>query len=188
MLGIVSGSLNGLNCGGDLPDYYTYVGHRQILAWVAKTVEEAKNPLSKFDFIDDNTIDVRCKYDEDCPEENCFEGLCTGRSTASSTRRRMKPNPDCPIDNPCKGRRERECGPAKCNRYGDSCWCETRRRTGRQAPDVVEDVQTRENTEFDFVEGEPDEWEIACAVDDDCPHRWYCFEEVSQSIFSMVFF
>ena len=99
----------------------------------------------------------------------------------------MKPNPDCPIDNPCKGRRE-GCGPAKCNRYGDSCWCETRRRTGRQAPDVVEDVQTRENTEFDFVEGEPDEWEIACAVDDDCPHRWYCFEEVSQSIFSMVFF
>ena len=103
----------------------------------------------------------------------------------SSTRRRMKPNPSCPIDKPCKGRRERECRPAKCNRYGDSCWCETRRRTGRQAPD--EHVQPRENTEFDFVEGEPDEWEIACAEDDDCPHRWYCFEEVSLSIFPIFF-
>ena len=42
----------------------------------------------------------------------------------------------------------------------------------------MEEVEVEENDEYDFVEGKPEEWEIACDTGDDCPHLWYCAEEV----------
>ena len=179
ILGIVSGSLNSLTCGGELPDYYTYVGSQEILDWIDITVKAAKNKLSKFSFIDDNTIYTRCQGKEDCPQNDfCEEGFCYTRSTLSSTGSRpsLKPNPACPEETPCKGRRDEECRKAKCNRYGDSCWCETRRRGRRSATENVEEVE--QNGEYDFIEGKPEEWEITCDTADDCPHLWYCAEKV----------
>ena len=159
-----------------MPDYYTYVGNSEILNWIGETYRAAGAPLSKFNHIDDDEIHIRCKDEEDCPRGNfCFERFCYERSTKSASKQSMRPNPTCPKSRPCKGRREEECREAKCNRYGDSCWCEARRRTGRQALDVV---QREEPGEFDFVEGEPQEWEIPCSNGDDCPHLWYCFEKV----------
>ena len=160
-----------------MPDYYTYVGNSEILNWIGEAYRAAGAPLSKFNHIDDDEIHIRCKDAEDCPRGNfCFERFCFERSTKSASRQSMRPNPTCPESRPCKGRREEECREAKCNRYGDSCWCEARRRTGRQALDVV---QREEPGEFDFVEGgEPQEWEIPCSTGDDCPHLWYCFEKV----------
>ena len=87
-------------------------------------------------------------------------------------------NPACPEDTPCKGRGDEECRKAKCNRYGDSCWCETRRKVDGSANENLEEVEVEENEEYDFVEGKPEEWEIACYTGDDCPHLWYCAEKV----------
>ena len=176
ILGIVSGSLNSFTCGGELPDYYTYVGSQEILGWIGVTFEAAKNKLSKFNFIEDS---IRCKGEEDCPQSNfCSEGFCFKRSTVSSTGSRQGPNPACPEDTPCKGRGEEECRKAKCNRYGDSCWCETRPSGDGSDIENVEEVEVEENEEYDFVEGKPEEWEIACDTADDCPHLWYCAEKV----------
>ena len=119
ILGIVSGSLNSLKCGGELPDYYTYVGNQEILEWIDITVKAAKNKLSKFNFIDDNEIYIRCQSKEDCPPTDfCEDGFCYTRSTVSSTslRNSLRPNPSCPEETPCKGRRDDECRKAKCNR------------------------------------------------------------------------
>ena len=177
IVGVVSGSLNSLKCGGELPDYYTYVGSKEILQWIGTTFTAAKNKLSKFNFIDDSTVQIRCQGNEDCPQSNyCIEGFCYKKSTVSSSRRSLAPNPTCPEDTPCKGREDQECRKAKCNRYGDSCWCETRRRGKRNGAENVEEAD--QNAEYDFIEGKPEEWEIACDTGDDCPHLWYCAEEV----------
>ena len=177
IVGVVSGSLNSLNCGGELPDYYTYVGSQEILHWISTTFTAAKSKRSRFNFIDDSTIPIRCQGKEDCPQRFfCFEGFCYRASTLSRARQSLKPNPTCPEDTPCKGRGDEECRKAKCNRYGDSCWCETRRRGERSATENVEEVE--ENGEYDFIEGKPEEWEIDCVTGDDCPHLWYCAEEV----------
>ena len=177
ILGIVSGSLNSLKCGGELPDYYTYVGNQEILGWIQMAYTDAQNKLSRFNFIDDPTVEVRCKEDAECPPSYfCSEGFCYERSTVSSSRRRsMKPNPACPEDTPCKGRGEQECRRETCNRLGDSCWCETRRRGKRNATESLDDEK---NTDYVFVEGDPHLWNITCGSSDDCPNLWYCAEEV----------
>ena len=42
----------------------------------------------------------------------------------------------------------------------------------------MEEVEIEENEEYDFVEGKPEEWEIACDTGDDCPRIWYCADKV----------
>ena len=189
MLGVVSGSLNSLRCGGELPDYYTYIGNQEVLKWIGKSYEASKIPFAKFNHINNIEDVIRCEDEEDCPQKNyCIEGFCYRRSTQSSSTRSMIPDRTCPEATPCRGRAGKKCVPAKCNRYGDSCWCgETRRRQGRRAFDNVQDIEPRKGKEFDFVDGKPEEWEIACDTKDDCPHQWYCAREVCYKSICLIF-
>ena len=189
MLGVVSGSLNSLRCGGELPDYYTYIGNQEVLKWIGKSYEASKIPFAKFNHINNIEDFIRCEDEEDCPRGNyCIEGFCYRRSTQSSSTRTMIPDRTCPEATPCRGRAGKKCVPAKCNRYGDSCWCgETRRRQGRTAFDNVQDIEPRKGKEFDFVDGKPEEWEIACDTKDDCPHQWYCAREVCYKSICLIF-
>ena len=57
-------------------------------------------------------------------------------------------------------------------------WMETKPTGNESDTKNVEEVEVEENKEYDFVEGKPEEWEITCDTDDDCPHLWYCAEKV----------
>ena len=72
-----------------------------------------------------------------------------------------------------------DCQPATCNHLGDACWCGrgSRQRGRRSANETAEEV--KDDGEFDFVEGEPQDWEIDCDRSEDCPHLWYCAEKVT---------
>merc|ERR1711879_685917 len=69
-----------------------------------------------------------------------------------------------------------DCQPATCNHLGDACWCGSRQRGRRSANETAEEV--KDDGEFDFVEGEPQDWEIDCDRSEDCPHLWYCAEKL----------
>ena len=43
----------------------------------------------------------------------------------------------------------------------------------------ITDTNPANNATFDFVKGQPRDWEIDCQSTSDCPHEWYCVQEVA---------
>ena len=170
------------------PDYYTYVGNREIFQWIEKELNQAEDKLSRFNHIDDNSMSIRCQNEDECPSGSyCASGFCFERSTVSS-KDPMRPNPACPEETPCKGRRDSRCSQPRCNSYGDSCWCETGTRRNRRAGlDGDGGEEEEAGGEYDFVEGDPEDWEISCASDTDCPDQWYCAYQVRNKRLNNIF-
>ena len=88
-----------------------YIANQEILNWIVRTINGAKSKSVKFAFIEDNSIQIRCQGKENCPPNNfCSEGFCFERTTVSNPRlkQRLKPNPDCPEETPCKARGDQD--------------------------------------------------------------------------------
>ena len=73
-----------------------------------------------------------------------------------------------------------ECREPSCNRYGSHCWChrDKQRREGGEITEEMDEIE-KSNAEGDkiFVTGDPEDWEIDCQDNKDCPPDWSCLEQ-----------
>ena len=68
-----------------------------------------------------------------------------------------------------------KCTEPSCNRYGNACWCpqSKKRRSAERQKEVIEAEKMKT-----FVTGKPEQWDIECGADADCPTDWYCAEQL----------
>ena len=155
------------------------MGQTEILKWINQATDESQDKRASFRFLSDNSIEVRCDMNEDCPlDDYCSGMICIEKSTVvAALRSRLKPSANCPDQKPC--RKGLECTKPKCNMFGDACWCPIKRRRGRAVQTLDENAAS---APFEFVEGRPEDWDIPCYSSPDCPYEWYCAEQVNTQL------
>jgi len=169
VLGATSGSIT---CGGGVPDFYTYLAHQDILPWIHSAAAEDEESLSEFNHLSDNSW-VHCKGDSECSSGYCEEEICLPTLTASAARR-LGPSSKCPDEKmPCHD--GKECKKPSCNVYGNACFCPQFKKKKRSTKELFKEGEIVE--EKSFVTGNPEQWDIECSDDSDCPTDWYCAEK-----------
>eukprot|EP00092_Neocalanus_flemingeri_P007808 GFUD01008429.1.p1 GENE.GFUD01008429.1~~GFUD01008429.1.p1 ORF type:complete len:758 (+),score=132.02 GFUD01008429.1:578-2851(+) len=170
IVGVTSGSPG---CGGKLPDFYTFVAHEEILSWIHKSVAEDEVGSSIFNHLSDGRS-VVCQEDTDCASDDCIEGICNPLYTRAS---RLGPSRRCNSEGSNRLCYDgTSCVPPRCNQFMDSCWCPARKRNRRVAMET-DVTEVGNSTSFTFVDGAPEDWEIECSTDKDCPSEWFCEDD-----------
>ena len=145
----------------------------KVLPWIhsAAAKSEMTHDAFRHLFSDDW---VYCQLNSECVSGQCEGGVCL-QSLTQSNLEKLGPSPRCKEDEkqPCHD--GQECKVPACNRYGNACWCPQSENEVETQPKREEKLKAEKRL---FVRGRPENWQIECLNNYDCPTDWFCEEEL----------